>query len=91
MGKVLTVDVVPQATKRIFGLKTVALAFEYGALLGAVTGAAGGFLLAKTYHDSQLSRVQKAKALSQLAVYSVGGLTLFMGSIHLISKIKLRA
>jgi hypothetical protein len=46
---------------KLFGLKTVALAFEYGAFVGVVCGFGGGFMLARAYDSDELSRTEKVK------------------------------
>lgn len=55
----LEVQVVQEASKRMFGLKTVVLSFEYGAFVGVLFGSIGGFLLARTYDSQDLSRTEK--------------------------------
>ena len=84
------IEVAKPATKKIFGLKTVAHAFEYGSFLGLVCGSVGGFLVAKTYYSDDLSRVEKTKKLSVISAYSMGGLFLFVGGVKLVSMIKLK-
>ncbi len=77
-------------SKRLFGLKTVMLAFEYGAFTGVVVGCVGGFVLAKTYHSNDLTGVEKTNKIAKLAVLSVGGLALFAGAIKLLTTIKIK-
>jgi len=85
-----TIEFIDKPTKRLFGLKTVALAFEYGALLGVVTGGVGGSILARTYHSDELSRVEKAQKLGKLSLYTISGIGTFMGLVHLVCKIKIK-
>jgi hypothetical protein len=78
------------ASKRIFGLRTVATAFEYGAFVGLAAGALGGFYLGTAYHAQDLSRTEKAREITKLGLISVGGIVVFVGGIKLVSSIKLK-
>lgn len=81
---------VTESTKKIFGLKTVALAFEYGVVVGVAAGSVGGFLLGKAYFSDDLSMVQKSKKIGTLAIYSLGGAVVFGGIVHAITLIKIK-
>ena len=79
-----------EATKRLFGLRTVAFAFEYGAVFGALAGTVGGIMLANHYHDDSISPGQKMHKISKLAAYSVGAIAIFAGTIHIVASIKIK-
>jgi|AntAceMinimDraft_5_1070358.scaffolds.fasta_scaffold98116_1 hypothetical protein len=77
-------------SKRHFGLRTVATAFEYGAFVGLVAGALGGFYLGSTYHAQDLSRTEKAKEITKLSLIATGGIVIFVGGVKLVSSIKIK-
>mmetsp|Transcript_11 Transcript_11/g.18 ORF Transcript_11/g.18 Transcript_11/m.18 type:complete len:89 (-) Transcript_11:54-320(-) len=84
------VQVVNEPSKRLFGLKTLVLSFEYGALLGVAMGTVGGILMAQSYYSQDQSRSEKAKTLGKLSLQYVGGIAVFAGAAHLMAKIKIK-
>eukprot|EP00613_Pedinella_sp_CCMP2098_P069335 CAMPEP_0171906436 /NCGR_PEP_ID=MMETSP0993-20121228/6074_1 /TAXON_ID=483369 /ORGANISM="non described non described, Strain CCMP2098" /LENGTH=91 /DNA_ID=CAMNT_0012538303 /DNA_START=161 /DNA_END=436 /DNA_ORIENTATION=+ len=90
MPKNTVVEISSASTKRLFGLKTVTTAFEYGSVFGLATGLVGGYLLTKTWYSQDMSRSEKASKMSIMALYSTAGLVAFLGTTRLISSIKVK-
>lgn len=86
----MKVSVKTPATKRLFGLKTVALAVQYGAMGGICAGSVVSFLIAREYYRDDIAVGDKAGRMLKLALYSGTGLAGFITAIRVITMIKIK-
>jgi hypothetical protein len=77
-------------TKRLFGLRTVTLAFGYGAALGAVAGVIGGYIMGSTFQSDDLSSAQKMKRIFHVGLLACGGIFAISGTIQLVTMLKIK-
>ena len=90
MGKGYQVEVKPAATKRLFGLKTVLLATQYGAIGGIGAGGGVSWLLAREFYRDDIAVGDKAGRMGKLCLYSGTGLAAFLVSIRVLAMIKIK-